>query len=183
MGENIPFTGSVTQLVGQNQQTTSNIEYRDIGVNLNITPMLGDDGVITLDLQEEISETVNQSGVHPDALQASGIRTTRTNMVTHVHVPDKHFLVLSGMIRNAQSEHKEGLPCLGGIPYFGALFSKKMNRQEKRNVIIFVRPHIVQSVEDYKKVSSAQRELHRSQGANHDAYDAGMRLIPPIQGE
>lgn len=178
VGDNIPFTGSVTQLVGQNQQTTSNIEYRDIGVNLNIKPMIGDDGVITLDIQEDISETVNQPGINPSAAQVSGIRTTKTNMVTHVHVPDKHFLVLSGMMRNAQSRHKSGLPCLGGLPFVGSLFSKKVNQEEKRNVIIFVRPHIIQNVEDYQKVTSAQRELHRSQSEDPKAFDESLQLTP-----
>ena len=36
-------------------------------------------------------------------------------MATRVHVPDKHFLVLSGMIRNSKARHKAGLPCLGGL--------------------------------------------------------------------
>ena len=51
VGDNIPFTGSVVQTVGQSQQTTANIEYRDIGVSLSITPRLGEGDVITLDLQ------------------------------------------------------------------------------------------------------------------------------------
>ncbi len=180
VGDNIPFTGSVTQLVGQNQQTTSNIEYRDIGVNLNIKPMIGDDGVVTLDIQEEISETVDQPGVNQNASGALGIRTTKTNMVTHVHVPDKHFLVLSGMIRNSKSQYKTGLPCLGGIPFVGSLFSKKAKKEEKRNVIIFVRPHIVQNVEDYKKVSAAQRELHRKESSDKEAFDQSLLLIPHV---
>lgn len=181
VGDNIPFTGSVTQLVGQSQQTTSNIEYRDIGVNLNIKPMIGDDGVITLDIQEEISETVNQPGVNPSSAQPSGIRTTKTNMVTHVHVPDKHFLVLSGMIRNANSSHKSGLPCLGGIPFIGSLFSKKVKQEEKRNVIIFVRPNIIQSMADYQKVTTVQNDLHRNQTTDPKDFDAGLKLIPPME--
>jgi len=176
VGDNIPFTGSVTQIVGQSQQRTSNIEYRDIGVNLNITPMIGDGDVITLDLQEEISEQVNDVTLLQG--ETSGIRTTKTNMVTHVHVPDKHFLVLSGMIRNAKSQQKRGLPCLGGLPLVGSLFSKKSNHEEKRNIIIFVRPHIIHTVEEYQKVSSAQRELHRKI-SEKELFDQGMQLIPP----
>ena len=51
VGDNIPLTGSVVQTVGQSQQTTANVEYRDIGVSLSITPMLGEDDVITLDFK------------------------------------------------------------------------------------------------------------------------------------
>src|SRR5581483_2812068 len=56
VGDNIPFTGSVVQTVGQSQQTTANIEYRDIGVSLSITPRLCEEDVITLNLNEEITE-------------------------------------------------------------------------------------------------------------------------------
>ncbi len=59
VGDNIPFTGSVVQTVGQSQQTTANIEYRDIGVSLSITPRLGEGDVITLNLNEEITESVD----------------------------------------------------------------------------------------------------------------------------
>ena len=51
-------------------------------------------------------------------------------MVTHVHVPDKHFLVLSGMIRNAKSHHKAGIPCLGGLPGIGAAFAKPSDKMK-----------------------------------------------------
>ncbi len=156
-GDTVPFTGSVVQTVGQGQQTTANIDYRDIGVRLNIKTRLGQGEIITLDIEEEISETVDAL---PTAVTNSvnGIRTTKTNMATSVHVPDKHFLVLSSMIRNAQAHHKMGLPCLGGIPGLGALFSKTKNDQEKRNVLIFVRPHIIHSFEDYQNLTDTQEE-------------------------
>jgi type III secretion protein C len=157
VGDNIPFTGSVVQTVGGGQQTTANVEYRDIGVTLSITPRLGDDDIITIDLDEEITEalpTLNSVSNN----QVNGIQTTKTNMMTHVHVPDQHFLVLSGMIRNSNMRHKTGLPCLGGLPWIGVLFSQNRKLEEKRNIIIFVRPHIIHSMDDYKKVTEAQKE-------------------------
>lgn len=165
VGDNIPFTGSIVQTVGQSQQTTANIEYRDIGVSLSITPMLGEGDIVTLDLDEEISETVNNpmNPIPNDGV--NGIRTTKTNMVTHVHVPDKHFLVLSGMIRNSRSNHKAGLPCLGGLPGIGAAFSKTRRHDEKRNVIVFVCPHIIRSFEDYKKLTEKQESLYEANSA------------------
>lgn len=177
VGDNIPFTGSVVQTVGQSQQTTANIEYRDIGVSLSITPRLGEGDVITMNLNEEITESVENDPVNTNT-QVNGIRTTKTNMATHVHVPDKHFLVLSGMIRNSKAQHKAGLPCLGGLPWIGALFSKTKKHDEKRNVIIFVRPHIIRSFEDYQKVTQHQEEVYRSQADGKD-FDAGINLVAP----
>lgn len=175
VGDNIPFTGSVVQTVGQSQQTTANIEYRDIGVSLSITPRLGEGDVITLNLNEEITESLDHDPMNNNS-QVNGIRTTKTNMATHVHVPDKHFLVLSGMIRNTKAQHKAGLPCLGGLPFIGAAFSKTRRSDEKRNVIIFVRPHIVRSFHDYKKLTEAQEEVFRDQ-ANKKEFDAAFDTL------
>ena len=174
VGDNLPFTGSVVSTVGQSQQTTANIEYRDIGVSLSITPMLGEGDIITLDLDEEISQALSDHQTAGSTV--NGIRTTKTNMVTHVHVPDKHFLVLSGMIRNVNAHHKAGLPCLGGLPIVGNLFSKTRNHDEKRNVIIFVRPHIIRSFDDYKKVTQTQEEIHKSQSRPAD-FENGVNLL------
>lgn len=181
VGDNIPFTGSVVQTIGQSQQTTANIEYRDIGVNLSITPRLGEGDVITLSLNEEITESLEDDMVNSNT-QVNGIRTTKTNMSTHVHVPDKHFLVLSGMIRNSRAQHKAGLPCLGGLPLIGAAFSKTKKHDEKRNVIIFVRPHIIRSFEDYSKLTQQQEDAYRSQADAKD-FDAGINLVAPATPE
>lgn len=176
VGDNIPFTGSIVQTVGQSQQTTANIEYRDIGVSLSITPRLGEGDVITLSLNEEITESIDHEQMNSNAT-VNGIRTTKTNMATHVHVPDKHFLVLSGMIRNSKANHKTGLPCLGGLPWIGAAFSKTRKHDEKRNVIIFVRPHIIHSFKDYQQLTEDEQEVYRSQ-ANEKDFDKAFDLLP-----
>lgn len=161
VGDNIPFTGSIVQTTGSSQQTTANVEYRDIGVNLSITPRLGEGDIITLDLREEITEAIPTGRHGVSTSSVTGIQTTKTNMMTHVHVPDRHFLVLSGMIRNARGQHKAGLPCLGALPWIGTLFSKTTKHDEKRNVIIFVRPHIIHSMDDYRRITQNQEDLYQ----------------------
>ncbi len=176
VGDNIPFTGSIVQTTGSGQQTTANVEYRDIGVNLSITPKLGEGDIITLDLTEEITEAIPTGANGVSASSVTGIQTTKTNMMTHVHVPDKHFLVLSGMIRNAKSQHKAGLPCLGGLPWIGSLFSKTQKHDEKRNVIIFVRPHIIKSVDDYRRITENQEDLYKRLSPK-DAIEQATSLV------
>lgn len=181
VGDNIPFTGSVVQTVGQSQQTLANIEYRDVGVSLSITPRLGVGDVITLDLNEEITESLDHDLINSNTA-VNGIRTTKTNMVTHVHVPDKNFLVLSGMIRNTKANQKVGLPCLGGIPWLGAAFSKTRKLDEKRNVIIFVRPQIIQSMEDFRRLTQGQEQVFRQQADEAD-FQKALEILPPLTEE
>ncbi len=175
VGDNIPFTGSVTQTVGASQQTTSNIEYRDVGVSLSITPMLGDDDVITLEIKQEISEAHGEGGFSNSLSDVGGIRTTKTDMSTQVHVPDQHFLVLTGMMRNHQSHRKSQIPCLGGLPLIGAAFSKNSRRDDKKNVIVYVRPQIIHTFEEYKKITQNQEEILRRESAPVD-FDRALNL-------
>lgn len=178
VGDNIPFTGSVVQTVGQGQQTTANLEYRDVGVSLSITPRLGEGDIITLDLNEEITESLEHDLANSSTV--NGIRTTKTNMATHAHVPDKHFLVLSGMIRNHKERHKAGLPCLGGLPVLGALFSKTKENNAKRNIIIFVRPHIIRSFADYNQLTERQEEMFLSESGSPANFQKGIELVKPL---
>lgn len=152
VGRSIPFAGAVVETIGQSQQTTANIEYRDVGTMLNITPYIGENGVITMEIEEEISEASDRLSIHTK--KTSGIETTKTNMVTRVHVPDSHFLVLTGMVRNQKKKATSGMPCLGGLPFIGNALSKNDHESEKRNLIIFVRPHILYSFEDYETLSN-----------------------------
>ncbi len=139
VGDNLPFTGSTISTTGQAQQTTANIDYKDVGVSLLITPLIGDDNMITLNIVEEISEAL----AHHSDYQLSGIQTTKTNMSTSAHVPNAHFLVLSGMARNSKTQRTSGIPCLGGLPYIGSLFNRTEEKEEKRSILIFVRPQLV----------------------------------------
>ncbi len=159
VGDNIPFTGSVVSTIGNSQQTTANIEYRDVGVALSITPMLGEDDIVSLDIDQEITEAVDDPMTSNSEVE--GIRTTKTNMATLAHVPDNHFLILSGMGRSAKSFQRAGLPCLGGLPVVGAAFSKNKRLAEKRNVLIFVRPHIINAFEDYARITEQQEGYSR----------------------
>src|SRR3990167_3878626 len=175
VGDNIPFTGSVVQIVGSSQQTSSNIEYRDVGVKLNITTLLGDGDIITLDIAEEITEA--RDDIFHSVANVNGILTTKTDMATQVHVPDKSFLVLSGMIRNTKKHRKSGLPCLGGLPMVGAAFSKTKTDEEKRNVIIFVRPQIVHSQDNYRNITVVQEDQFKQNSGSPEDFQSGIDLI------
>jgi type III secretion protein C len=161
VGDNLPFTGSIVQTIGASEQTAANIEYRDVGVLLDLTPRCGDDDVITLEIKQEITAALPDAGPPNTLSSVGGIRTTKTNMSTQVHVPDQHFLVLTGMMRDHRSHRNAQIPCLGGAPLIGWLFSKKSEESEKKNIIIYVRPHIIHTLEEYKQLTQAQEAMHQ----------------------
>ena len=89
VGQNIPYTGALVTNSTSSQTTTQNIEYRDVGVSLTITPILGDGDVITMEIVQDISQVINGTNVTQSNSNLNGIQTSHTHMETRVHVPEQ----------------------------------------------------------------------------------------------
>lgn len=192
-GQNIPFAGSFVSQTGTNNTGTTNIEYRDIGVNLTITPVLGNSDIVTLDItldQTSVASsaqvgqiTFNQNGF-PNSI--NGITSSKTTMQTTVHIPDNHFLILSGMVNNSTQKTKTGIPCLGGLPIIGAAFSQDNDTISNTNIVIFLRPHILNSLDDMTRITRDQEEFFREQAGTPNlehSYNEAMELIKTVDDE
>lgn len=160
VGQNIPFAGSSVETIGVGaQQTATNIEYRDVGVSLSITPILGMNNVITMDISNEISAQVENTTNAVNGIQ--GLQTSRTTLNARVHVPNKHFVALSGMFQDTKSHFKSSIPCLGSLPVIGAIFSENDRFNSRDNLIFFIRPVIIDSIEEFKKITENQEDLFK----------------------
>lgn len=197
-GQNIPFAGSFVSNSSVNATGgtigTTNIEYRDIGLSLTITPVLGNSDIVTLDINLDQTSTgqlnaqstqisFNNNGT-PTGI--SGITTSKTTMQTSVHVPDNHFLVLSGMVQNSNNKLKTGIPCLGGLPFIGAAFSQDNTDINNTNVVIFLRPHIINSIDDITRITHEQELFFRDQAGTpflEHNYNEAMELIKSVDDE
>lgn len=178
VGNNVPYAGSVvTTTQGAGVQTNTNLEYRDIGVNLTITPTVGDGNMVTLNIDQEISEEEQtDSGNTIQTGQVNGIRTSKTNTSTKITMPSDCFLAISGMIRNTTEYTKTGIPCLGGLPVLGLAFSQNDRTKVAQNVIVFLRPHIINTFEEYKRITERQEDLYRAQ-TSVEPFDEAIELV------
>lgn len=191
VGTNIPFIGSVVTTNSTIVSSNSNIEYRDIGFNLTVTPTIGNNDVVTLDISNDISEQVSSNNISQTNAAGgntniNGITTSHTSMSTKVHVPDKHFVILSGMIRDSKARFKSGIPCLGGLPVIGFAFSENDRVAAKRNVIIFMRPHIVNTYDDYKEITNHQEHIYKNSATLpvlKEEFDAGIDMVKQSEDE
>lgn len=177
-GQNIPYTGSLVTQSGANTVTTANLEYRDVGISLSITPVVGNNDVITLLIEEDISEQVNVdqgSSVTSDNVQ--GITTSKNSTKVVVSVPDKSFLVLSGSIQDSKTRTKTSIPCLGGLPLIGAAFSDISLDTSVSNIVFFVRPQIIKSFDVYSEITERQEDIFRSYSGDTEDFDAGVEIV------
>ncbi len=180
VGQNVPYTGSLVTNQTNSTLTTANIEYRDVGVNLTITPILGEGDDITLDIIQDISSIVGGAPTVSNT-DVTGITTNHAHMETRVTVPDNKFLALTGLINDTKQYTRTAIPCLGSLPVIGLLFSQNTRADSKGpNFIIFVRPKIINSIEDYKKITEHQEWLFKNEtgfNAGKEQFDAGLDLV------
>jgi len=141
---------------------TNNFEFRDVGTTLKVTPLLGNDDIVTLDIEQEVSNVAQtDQPAEEDLSQFSSGPTTRINRTTtRVHIPNKYFLVLSGMIQKEKIRTRSQVPCLGGLPIVGALFRDKQNTDQKRNLMIFIRPEIIDTEDQIQNLTRRQQNIY-----------------------
>jgi type IV pilus secretin PilQ/predicted competence protein len=114
-------------------------ELKKVGITLQVTPYLNSDDKITLDLHPEVSDLSAQSTVQ------GGIVFNTTEADTRVMVKDGETVVIGGLINTKTIKYKRGIPILKDVPLFGRLFSSSDEREEKRELLIFVTPRIVKN--------------------------------------
>lgn len=158
VGINTPFqTQSISNDLGS--ILTTNVEFRDVGTTLKVTPLIGDNGMITLTIEQEISRDQGQTTTQGNTSQTLTPTTSRIQTRTRFHVPDGYFLIISGMIQDEDDRSRTQVPCLGGVPVLGALFSHKTVRDNKRNLVIFIRPKIVDSIDEMQYLTKRQQDI------------------------
>jgi type II secretory pathway component GspD/PulD (secretin) len=130
------LVGETYPIVTVNQQTgyptVSNV---NVGVQLRVTPMIGDDGTITAELHPEYSEIIGFNASFPIIANRKVDATLR--------VRDGETIVLGGLFEDTASETIAKLPFLGDIPILGQFFRNKATSRQRDEVVFLITPHIL----------------------------------------
>jgi type II secretory pathway component GspD/PulD (secretin) len=130
------LVGETYPVVTVNQQTgfptVSNI---NVGVQLRVTPTIGDDGVITAEIHPEYSEIIGFNASFPIIANRKVDATLR--------VRDGETIVLGGLFQDTSSETISKLPFLSNVPIFGAFFRNKATSRQRDEVVFFITPHLL----------------------------------------
>jgi type IV pilus assembly protein PilQ len=108
-----------------------------IGITLRVTPHINDQNRITLDMHPEVSDLASQATVQ------GGVIINTSEADTRVMVGNGETAVIGGLIRANDAKLKRGVPILKDVPVVGAFFSSTTTVREKRELLIFVTPKIV----------------------------------------
>jgi type IV pilus assembly protein PilQ len=122
----------------------SGFEYKDIGVNLKVTPQINSQGFIKLTVEPEVSVrngTTSFGGAGGAEIPIVATRKTSTQ----VSMKDGYTLGIGGLIENTATQGGSKVPVLGSIPFIGRFFSSKSSDTSSRNLLIFITAKTVSS--------------------------------------
>lgn len=156
-----------TQSISNDQGSviTNNFEFIDVGTSLKVTPLIGSNGIITLDIVEEVtngSGAANATTSNPSVVDVNLVPVlSKSRTTTRLHVPNGFFVIMGGLISDAEVRTVNKIPCLGGVPILGGISKQKANRDDKRSFMIFIRPLIVDSEEEIDGITKRQQDVFR----------------------
>ena len=144
VGDLVPtITQSATSVVTAGAPVVNNVQYQATGVILNVTPRINSGGLVTLDLEQEVSDVVptTTSTINSPTFQQRKVKTK-------IIVQDGETISLAGLISDKKSKQNSGIPLLQEIPVLGTLFSTKTNTDERTELLVLLTPRVVRNQRD-----------------------------------
>jgi len=119
------------------------VEFLDVGVKLEVTPLLTEDQMILVEVKPEVSSSSERE------YYLAGQRYTDPQVKTRLaettaRLKSGETLVIGGLIRSEDIENITRIPILGEIPLIGELFVLHNKTHEETELIIFITPHIIE---------------------------------------
>ena len=141
----------ITKTVTQGESTTttaSSVTFLDVGVQLYVTPIINEDGFVTMKIRPEVS-SVGRTLTTSEGDEIPIVDTTTAQ--TTVMVKDGYTIIIGGLIKDETTRTTKKIPVLGDIPWLGKAFSQIDEDKEKTELVVFLTPHIITGDKDMFK--------------------------------
>jgi general secretion pathway protein D len=180
VGDEVPIaTRSAVDVITPNAPIVNNIEMRNTGVILKVTPRVNANGVVTLDVIQEISNVVKSDA------QTLTPTISQRKVQSSIAVASGQTVLLGGLISNRTEKNKSGLPILSELKTIGDLFAQNNGTSERTELIIFIRPQIIRDGIDAQLVAEELRSklsIIGRAGVTRPALAAPPPVVvPPIR--
>jgi len=143
VGETVPYVTS-TYNYGGAYGNSSSYSQLSVGVELDVTPYINPDGLVVMDIQQEIDDlngftTITGVGQVPN--------TTKRTLNSEIAVRDRDTVMMGGFIRSDKSTSRSGVPFLQDIPLLGNLFTSRNDSKDRQELIVLMRPTVLKTPE------------------------------------
>ena len=147
VGQEVPVTTG--QALSNNfDNAFRTVQRQNVGIQLDVKPQVNSSGSLKVYLRLEVSSVAG-----PVSSDNSELIFNKRGVENTFTVDDGSIVVIAGLLDDAERRTIEKIPLLGDIPGLGALFRSKARSRTKTNLMVFIRPTILRTPEDSRKVT------------------------------
>ena len=136
------------------------------GIALDVTPRISDDGSVVLHVRPTVSSVSQNLSVFNLGTLGTYTIPLVTNAISEtdsvIRAQDGQIVAIGGLMRQAQSENRSQVPGAGNLPFLGSAFRNMSQASEKRELVILLKPTVVQSDETWSQNILESRERMRA---------------------
>jgi general secretion pathway protein D len=141
VGDTVPYiTGSGNYGYG----SQSSYSQLSVGVELDVTPFINPDGLVVMDISQEIDDLNGYTAIENVGNVPNTIKRT---LSSEVAVRDRDTVMLGGFIKSNKSTSRSGVPVLMDIPLLGNLFTQRSDSKQREELIVLMRPTVLKTPE------------------------------------
>ncbi len=159
VGDQIPIVTRTVSDTSTTTTTSNEVEYRDTGIILNIKPRIAENGVVSLEIGQEISSVAAGGNTLTPTISNRAIKSS-------IAVNDGQTVLLGGLISENGSRERAGIPGLSRIRGIGGLFGRRSTTNNRTELIILIRPSVIRGGEDAQHVAEDLRSRLWGLGAS-----------------
>jgi general secretion pathway protein D len=159
-------TGGIT-----GNSITQSVEYKDAGIILTVTPRIGEQGTVALDVKQEVNDVGDNE---PPPINSPRFRKREAE--TSVVLLNNQTLVLGGLIQTRKSWIRTGIPFMNRIPVLGYLFGSTEEKIEKTELLMLITPRVVGTALDAARVTN---QMRKTTPELEESFRLAPKSLPP----
>ena len=163
VGQTVPYVTGSYYGGGYGGGNSSQYSQLSVGVELDVTPFINPDGLVVMDIQQEIDDIASYTTIDGNPVP----NTTKRTLSSEIAVRDRDTIILGGFVRSNKSITKSGVPWLQDIPLLGNLFTQRDDKKDRDETIVLIRPTVLKTPE--LAAAQAVKEEQRLPGIAHAA--------------
>ena len=158
VGDEIPVpTRQSVSTLDPNAPTVNEIQFRQTGVTLTVTPRVNSGGLVTMEIKQEVSNAVSTTSSDIDA---PTIQQRQVESV--VAINSGETIVLGGLIQDTKTNGESGIPGLRKIPLIGNLFKQTRDEKRRTELLVLITPRVVGNRDEARDITDEFRNKLKS---------------------
>lgn len=154
VGNDVPTVGATASDPIQSDRQITTVLYRRTGLKLDIRPTINAQGLVVMEIEQNISNTVpGSSGV--DGAPVFFDRAVSTEVVAR----SGQTILLAGLISESNTNSSTGVPGLKDIPGLGWLFKGESRSREKTELVLLITPRIIETPDHWDAVQRGLEQV------------------------